>query len=64
MELTRLQTFHCADRAIDRELGYVRGPLKQLGRAALKFHNPIAMELHRFVVAAPRRTIPALACTT
>jgi len=43
VELSRLKTFHCADRKIDRELQYVYGQMKQLVRAALKFHKPIAI---------------------
>jgi hypothetical protein len=42
-ELDRLKTFQCNDRKIARELPYLRGQLKQLVKAALKFLKPIAM---------------------
>jgi hypothetical protein len=42
-ELDRLKTFQCGDPKIARELPYLRGQMKQLVRAALKFHKPIAM---------------------
>ena len=42
-ELDRLKTFQCGDRKIARELPYLRGQMKQLVRAALKFRKPIAM---------------------
>jgi hypothetical protein len=42
-ELDRLKTFQCGDRKIAQELPYLRGQMKQLVRAALKFHKPIAM---------------------
>lgn len=42
-ELARLKSFHCADRKIDLELHCLRGHVKQLVRAALKFRKPIAI---------------------
>ena len=42
-ELARLKNFHLVDRKLDRELRYFYGQMKQLVRAALKFHKPIAM---------------------
>jgi hypothetical protein len=42
-ELARLKNFHLADRKLDRELRCYYGQMRQLVRAALKFHKPIAM---------------------
>ena len=42
-ELVRLKIFHLADSKFDRELQYYYGQMKQLVRAAMKFHKPIAM---------------------
>lgn len=42
-ELDRLKTFQCNDRKIAREMRYLRGQMKQLASAALKFRKPIAM---------------------
>lgn len=42
-ELARLKNFHLADRKLDRELRCFYGQMRQLVRAALKFHKPIAM---------------------
>jgi hypothetical protein len=43
VELARLKNFHLADRKLDRELRCFYGQMRQLVRAALKFHKPIAM---------------------
>jgi hypothetical protein len=42
-ELDRLKTFQCDDPKIDQEMRYLRGQMKQLVRAALRFSKPIAM---------------------
>ena len=42
-ELDRLKTLQRGDCKIDREMAYLRGQMKQLVRAALKFRKPIAM---------------------
>jgi hypothetical protein len=43
VELARLKNFRLADRKLERELRCYYGQMKQLVRAALKFHKPIAM---------------------
>jgi hypothetical protein len=43
VELVRLKNFHLADRKTERELRCYYGQMRQLVRAALKFHKPIAM---------------------
>ena len=43
VELARLKNFHLADRKTERELRCYYGRMRQLVRAALKFHKPIAM---------------------
>jgi len=42
-ELLRLKNFRLPDPKLDRELQYYCGQMKQLVRAAIKFHKPIAM---------------------